>query len=112
MYALGLDETGSPCGARFARYNTAMTSDVLDLGLRFIIFPSSGFAEAAKKLPMGRHYASGKMSVPKIKKALLDELLSILMQPGETSHAYRLEKRPKRVDGTAAQRGESSPKIR
>jgi hypothetical protein len=106
MFALGLDETGSPRGARFRRYNSPMASDVLDLRLGCVIYPSSDFAKAAKKLPVGRHHPSGTITIPIIEEALLDELMSILSKPDDTSHAYWLEKWAKRVDDIAASRGD------
>lgn len=95
MFAVGLDENGKPRGARFASYTDKLVDVVLDMGLWFVIAPSAAFADAAKKLPEGRHYASGKAFVPNIKQALHDELLAIIGQPGETSEAYRLENKPK-----------------
>ena len=95
MFAIGLDDKDKPRGARFAKYNDQLVSAVLDLGLSFVIEPSPAFAEAAKKLPEGRHYSSGKAFIPDIKQSLLDELIGLLAKDGDTSHAYRLETKPK-----------------
>jgi hypothetical protein len=108
MFAVGLDEKGKPRGARFADYTDKLVSAVLDMGLSFVIAPSPAFAEAAKKLPEGRHYASGKAFVPNIRQALLDELVAIVRQPGDTSQAYRLEEKP----GTGAGDSTSEQAVR
>jgi hypothetical protein len=55
---------------------------------------SPAFAEAAKKLPEGRLYASGKTFIPNIKQALHDELFQIVREPGDTSQAYKLDPKP------------------
>lgn len=102
MFAVGLDEKGKPRGARFAKYTDRLVSAVLDMGLSFVIEPSPAFADAAKKLPEGRHYSSGKAFIPNIKQALLDELVAIVGQQGDTSQAYRIEDRSKFSDGATA----------
>lgn len=108
MFAVGMDEKGKPRGARFARYNDQLVNAVLDMGLWFVIAPSAAFADAAKKLPEGRQYESGKAFVPNIKQVLHDELAGIIRQPGETSQAYRLENKPKAADDLSG----SDPSVR
>jgi hypothetical protein len=102
MFAFGLDEKSKPRGARFTQYNDQLVSAVLDMGLNFVIAPSPAFADAAKKLPEGRHYASGKAFIGNIRQALLDELVAIVRQPGDTSQAYRLEEKPNAASGGSA----------
>jgi hypothetical protein len=94
LFIIGLDEKGKPRGARFPQVDDRVVSAALDLNLAAVLKASPAFAEVAKKLPAGRLYASGKAFIPDIKQAFLDELMSILRQPGDTSEAYRLE-RPK-----------------
>jgi hypothetical protein len=94
LFIVGLDEKGKPRGARFPQVDDRVVSVALDLNLAAVLKASPAFAEGAKKLPPGRLYASGKAFIPDIKQTLLDELMSILRQPGDTSEAYRLE-RPK-----------------
>ena len=108
LFAFGLDEKGKPRGARFTQYTDQLVSAVLDMGLNFVIAPSPAFADAAKKLPEGRHYASGKAFIPNIRQVLLDELVSIVRQPGDTSQAYRLEEKPNATPGENA----SEPPVR
>ncbi len=94
LFIVGMDDKGKPRGARFAQVDDRVVSAGLDLNLGAVINASTAFADAAKKLPMGRLYASGKAFIPDIKQVLHDELMAILRRPGDTSEAYRLE-RPK-----------------
>src|SRR3954469_10809916 len=91
LFIIGLDEKGKPRGARFPQVDDRVVSVALDLNLAAVIKASPAFAEAAKKLPAGRLYASGKAFIPDIKQPLHDELFAVLRQPGDTSEAYRLE---------------------
>ena len=93
LFIIGIDAKGKPRGARFAQKDDRVVNAALDMNLGAVISASSAFAEIAKKLPVGRLYASGKAFIPDIKRALHDELLAILSQPGDTSEAYKLEHR-------------------
>src|SRR5260370_24388592 len=79
---------------RVAQHNDRVVNAALDLSLNAVKVASPAFAEAAKKLPEGRLYASGKAFIPNVKQSLHDELVSILRQPGDTSEAYKLTNPP------------------
>ena len=98
VFVVGMDDKGKPRGARFSEKPDPVANIALDMGLTTVVDASPAFTEAAKKLPAGRLYASGKAFIPGIKQVLHDELVAILRQPGDTSHAYRLAK-PDQADG-------------
>ena len=94
LFVFGMDDKGKPRGARFAQHNDRVVNAALDLSLNAVKVASPAFAEAAKKLPEGRLYASGKAFIPNVKQSLHDELVSILRQPGDTSEAYKFTHPP------------------
>jgi hypothetical protein len=94
FFVFGMDEKGKPRGARFAQHNDRVVNAALDLNLNAVKVASPAFAEAAKKLPEGRLYASGKAFIPNIKQSLHDELAGILRQTGDTSEAYNATHSP------------------
>ena len=94
MFVLGVDLDEKPRGGSFEAVDDRVVNAALDFGLSTVLRASPEFTEAAKKLPPGRVYASGKSFIPNIKEALLAELLAILRKPDDTSQAYRLENRP------------------
>ena len=93
LFVFGIDDQGKARGARFAKHHDGIVNVALDLHLNAVIAASPAFAEAAKKLPEGRLYASGKTFIPNIKPALHDELVQIVRQPGDTSQAYKLDEK-------------------
>ncbi|WP_338691740.1 hypothetical protein V5279_36040 [Bradyrhizobium sp. 26S5] len=100
LFVVGFDLDKKPRGGRFEGIDERAANVAFDLGLTAVIKASSDFAEAAKKLPVGRVYASGKAFIPNIKEALVTELMAILRKPGDCSEAYRLDKRSNMKDGT------------
>jgi len=103
FFAFGMDDKGKPRGARFAQHNDRLVGAVLDLNLNAVKVASPAFAEAARKLPEGRLYTSGKAFVPNIKQSLHDELISILRQPGDTSEAYKVNNGPGETAGDSTE---------
>jgi hypothetical protein len=99
LVVVGLDLDNKPRGGRFEGIDDRVVNVALDLGLGAVISGSPEFAEAAKKLPPGRLYASGKAFIPNVKDSLLTELMAILRKPGDSSQAYKLENRPTKADG-------------
>jgi hypothetical protein len=103
FFAFGMDDKGTPRGARFAQHNDRVVNAALDLNLNAVKVASPAFAEAAKKLPEGRLYASGKAFIPNIKQSLHDELVSILRQTGDTSEAYKVTHSPGEPPGGSSE---------
>ena len=64
LFVFGIDDKARPRGARFAQHNDRVVNAALDLNLNAVKVASPAFAEATKKLPEGRLYASGKAFHP------------------------------------------------
>jgi hypothetical protein len=99
LFVIGYDLDNKPRGGRFEGVDDRVANAAFDMGLTAVVSSSPKFAAAAKKLPAGRLYTSGKSFIPNIKESLLTELVAILREPGDTSQAYRLENRPTKKDG-------------
>jgi hypothetical protein len=102
MFVFGIDDQGKPRGARFTKHHDGIVSAALDLHLNAVISASPAFAEAARKLPEGRLYTSGKALIPNIKQALHDELFQIVGQPDDTSQVCRLNPQGSQISGDPA----------
>lgn len=81
---LGFDDKQKPRGARFEGANPDLVAKAAQaMDLRVYEAKSAELAEAAKKLPVGRLYASGKGFVPNIRQSLYSQMLAALAgEPG------------------------------
>jgi hypothetical protein len=75
----GLDEEGKPRAARFPDDDPALISKAAQaLGLRVGIATKGPHFEIVQKLPIGRIYATGNGSVPKVAQDLYDQLNALV----------------------------------
>jgi hypothetical protein len=83
----GLDEEGKPRAARFPDDDPALISKAAQaLGLRVGIATKGPHFEIVQKLPIGRIYATGNGSVPKVAQDLYDQLNALVGgEPGAIS---------------------------
>ena len=83
----GLDEEGKPRAARFPDDDPALISKAAQaLGLRVGIATKGPHFEIVQKLPIGRIYATGNGSVPKVAQEVYDQLNAIVGgEPGAIS---------------------------
>jgi hypothetical protein len=74
----GLDEEGKPRAARFPDDDPALISKAAQaLGLRVGIATKGPHFETVQKLPIGRIYATGNGSVPKVAQELYDQVIAL-----------------------------------
>ncbi len=75
----GLDEEGKPRVARFPDDDPALISKAAQaLGLRVGIATKGPHFEIVQKLPIGRVYATGNGTVPKVAQDLYDQLNALV----------------------------------
>ena len=81
---LGFDDKQKPRGARFEGANPDLVAKAAQaMDLRVYEAKSGELAELAKKLPVGRLYATGKGFVPNIRQSLYSQILVALAgEPG------------------------------
>jgi hypothetical protein len=89
FFVFGIDNTGKPCGARFAEFNDRALKFALEIGMIGVHPASPAFTELAMKLPAGRLYASGKAFIPNIRRDVVKELNAILSSAADTSQQHR-----------------------
>jgi hypothetical protein len=96
MFVLGLDENGKPRGARFAEIKDNIASAAMDMNCQVLLNQPDTVSDIARKLPVGRIYASGKAFIPNIRRELYDKI----------SEAARIaaEKADAEIDAGAAER--------
>ncbi len=79
LIVLGFDDQQKPRGARFIDAKPDLVAKAADLmGFKVYDASSPEFAEAAKKLPLGRLYANGRGFVPNIRQSLYSDLVVAL----------------------------------
>jgi hypothetical protein len=79
LIVLGFDEQQKPRGAKFVDAKPDLVSKAADLmGLKVYEASPPDVAEFAKKLPLGRLYASGRGFVPNIRQSLYSDLVVAL----------------------------------
>ena len=79
LIVLGFDEQQKPRGAKFVDAKPDLVTKAADL-MGFKVYEASPpeIAELAKKLPLGRLYASGRGFVPNIRQSLYSDLVVAL----------------------------------
>jgi hypothetical protein len=85
LIVLGFDEQQKPRGARFDDANIELVTKAADaMGFKVYRATTADVADAAKKLPIGRLYATGRGFVPNIRQNLYsDVLVALALEPDE-----------------------------
>jgi hypothetical protein len=79
LIVLGFDDQQKPCGARFEHANQDLVTKAANvMGFKVYRATAPDVAEIAKKLPVGRLYATGRGFVPNIRQTLYSELIVAL----------------------------------
>jgi hypothetical protein len=79
LIVLGYDDQQRPCGARFENANPKLVTEAAKaMGFGLYSAISGEIAAVAKKLPVGRLYATGKGFVPNIRQSLYSQLIVAL----------------------------------
>jgi hypothetical protein len=79
LLVLGFDEQQKPCGARFVDAKPDLVAKAAQLmGLKVYKPSSAEAAEAAKKLPVGQLYATGRAFVPHVRQSLYSDVIVAL----------------------------------
>jgi hypothetical protein len=86
FFVIGFDKGRKPRGARFAEITDLAFEAAAKSGLDLVHPASAAFVEAAKKLPKGRVYTSGKAFIPGIRLELANKLLELLETDGSQVH--------------------------
>src|SRR5262249_40228071 len=76
LIVLGYDDQQRPCGARFQDADLKLVTEAAKaMGFSLYSAASSAIGTLAKKLPVGRLYATGKGFVPNIRQTLYSQLI-------------------------------------
>ena len=84
LIVLGRDDNGKPLAARFPSDQASLVAKAAKaMSLTVGKANDPALAELAKKLPIGRLYATGRGFVPPVRRGLYDELVEQLQLAGQ-----------------------------
>ena len=84
LIVLGRDDNGKPLAARFPSDQASLVAKAAKaMSLTVGKANDAALAELAKKLPIGRLYATGRGFVPPVRRGLYDELVEQLQLAGQ-----------------------------
>ncbi len=108
LIVLGYDDQQKPCGARFQDADPKLVTEAAKaMGLSVYSAANGEVGALAKKLPVGRLYATGKGFVPNIRQSLYSQLIVALA--GEPQAALAKDEPPPVASGLPKNWDEIAP---